>query len=105
MMGVGESAVPLLICPAFSDAECDRIMADGAALPSRQGLVYTAAGTGLVQRQTYDCEERFPDAPWMLARLTALLREARSLVGSVTILREKPRLLHYRVGGHFIWHQ
>ncbi len=95
----------LLAIKTFTSVESATILAEGKMLPMRRGLVYTAAGQGLVQRETYDCEERFPDASWILRRLTTVLAAAQGLVGRITVLREKPRLLHYQIGGHFIWHQ
>ena len=99
----------LAVPGAFSDEECDRIIALGEAGEGVPGPVYGAAG-GLVDRRQRDVrtllQVRDAASEWLFARLDALLAAAAEAFGlPVGPISEPVQILRYDVGCHFqSWH-
>jgi PKHD-type hydroxylase len=94
---------------AFSDAECDRLI----ALAERGGLapapVYGAEGykpDPAVRNVAHAYHPRSEETAWLYERLDALFAEAATALGvEVGAMTEPVQLLRYEVGSHFqAWH-
>ena len=98
----------LAIADAFSDAECDRIIALADEAPTGPGPLYGAAEPEVdpTRRDVRSSLVARADAQWLFARLDALFAAGAEEFGlPVWPVSEAIQILLYREGGHFrMWH-
>ena len=98
----------LALADAFSDPECDRIIALSDGAPTEAGPLYGGSGRQVdrAQRDVRSSLVSRADAPWLFARLDALFAAAAVEFGlAVGPLSEVIQVLLYGEGGHFrMWH-
>jgi PKHD-type hydroxylase len=98
----------LAIADAFSDAECDRIIALADEAPTGPGPLYGSAERQVdrARRDVRSSRVERADAPWLFARLDALFAAAAGEFGlAIGPVSEEIQLLLYGEGGHFrMWH-
>jgi PKHD-type hydroxylase len=98
----------LAIADAFSDAECDRIIASADEAPTGPGPLYGAAEPEVdpTRRDVRSSLVERGAAPWLFDRLDALFAAGAEEFGlPVGPVSEKIQILLYREGGHFrMWH-
>lgn len=94
----------------LSTAQCAALLGDFAALPKIEGTLFTAnAGLHQVDVSKYKATEAYLDLRGQHAWLCPILQRAfdhASLhfdCGAMGVF-EPPRVLRYRIGGHFAWH-
>jgi PKHD-type hydroxylase len=94
---------------AFSDAECDALIALGERAGLAPATVWSAAGDTVQEairsaRTSY--HPRASDTEWIYGRLDRLFAEAGEAFGlPVGLVSEPLQILRYGVGGHFqTWH-
>jgi len=99
----------LAVPGAFTDGECDRLIALGAAGEGEPGPVYGAEG-GVVDKRQRDVRtlllSRDGESEWLFARLDTLLGAASEPFAlPVGPIGEPVQILRYDVGSHFqTWH-
>jgi PKHD-type hydroxylase len=98
----------LALADAFSDAECDRIIALSDESPTEAGPLY-GDSERRVDRAIRDVRSSLvarADAPWLFARLDALFAAGAAEFGlAVGPVSEAIQVLLYGEGGHFrMWH-
>ena len=99
----------LAVPGAFTDVECERIVAMGEAIGAAPGPLYGGDGATIdsSRRDVLSAlQHRDPQSAWLFARLDALFAAAaecfRLPVGPIA---EPVQILRYDVGGHFaMWH-
>jgi PKHD-type hydroxylase len=98
----------LAIADAFSEAECDRIIALADKAPTGSGPLYGGAAPEVdpTRRDVRSSLVGRGDAEWLFARLDALFAAGAEEFGlPVGPVSEKIQVLLYREGGHFrMWH-
>jgi len=98
----------LALPDAFSDAECDRIVALADAAPTGPGPLYGGAEPQVdpARRDVRSSLVARADAEWLFARLDALFAAGAETFGRpVGPVAEQIQILLYREGGHFrMWH-
>jgi len=98
----------LAIADAFSDAECDRIIALADEAPTGPGPLYGAAEPEVdpARRDVRSSLVARRAAPWLFGRLDALFAAGAEAFGlPVGPVSEAIQVLLYGEGGHFrMWH-
>ena len=98
----------LAIADAFSDAECDRIIALADAAPTGPGPLYGGSGRDVdpARRDVRSSLVARADAQWLFDRLDALFAAGAEQFGlPVGPVSEQIQVLLYGEGGHFrMWH-
>ncbi|HYE27478.1 MAG TPA: 2OG-Fe(II) oxygenase [Allosphingosinicella sp.] len=94
---------------AFSEAECDALIALGARAGFAPATVLTAAGEAVaaaVRSAGTSYHPRAPATAWIYDRLDRLFGEAGAALGlAVGPVSEPLQILRYEEGGHFqTWH-
>ncbi|MEA3053197.1 MAG: hypothetical protein QOG72_2100 [Sphingomonadales bacterium] len=94
---------------AFSDSECDALIALGARTGLAPATVWTAAGDAVeaaVRSAETSYHPRGAETAWIYDRLDRLFAEAGEALGlAVGPVAEPLQILRYGVGGHFqTWH-
>jgi PKHD-type hydroxylase len=98
----------LALADAFSDAECDRIIALSDEAPTEKGPLYgdSERRVDLALRDVQSSQIARAGAPWLFARLDALFAAGAEEFGlPVGPVSEVIQILLYGEGGHFrMWH-
>jgi PKHD-type hydroxylase len=98
----------LALAGAFSDTECDRIIALADEAPTEKAPLYgdSEPRVDIALRDAWSSQIARADAPWLFARLDALFAAAAAEFGlPVGPISEVIQVLLYGEGGHFrMWH-
>ena len=94
---------------AFSDAECDALIALGVRAGLAPATVWTPAGDAVeaaIRSAETSYHPRAPETAWIYDRLDRFFAEAGEAFGlAVGPVAEPLQILRYGVGGHFqTWH-